>query len=142
MARRDTTERLLFVSRLGEGDEAEVREAVERGFPADAFAKAGVTGFTAHVGGGYCVFEFGFEGPFAPVFDRLNADKAARAYLEGLGEHVDPPPRIRPGSTAGQPIAADQFLWRLGSGVKARSPSPRPKKAAKKPAAATGGGRR
>ena len=123
MSERDVTERLLFISRVRRpGDEARARETAERQFPAAAFERAGLVGFTVHVGGGYCVFEYGYEGPFTPIFERVDADAAIQAYLSDLAEHVDPAPRVHPGSTADQPVAADQFIWRKGETTKTRSP--------------------
>lgn len=117
----DGTERLLFVSRLiRAGGEAELKEAVERSFPADAFERCGIVGFTSHVGGGYCVLEFGFEEGFESVFGRLAKDPDATRFLGVLAQHVEPPPRIVPGSTADQPLAADLFAWRVGRGTSTR----------------------
>lgn len=117
----DGTERLLFVGRLiRDGGEAELKEAVERNFPAHAFERCGIVGFTSHVGGGYCVLEFGFEEGFDSVFGRLAKDPDATKFLDVLSVHVVPPPRIVPGRTADQPLAADQFLWRAGGGTSTR----------------------
>jgi hypothetical protein len=105
------------------GDEARVRLIAEQSFPRQAFEDAGLVGFTVYVGAGYCVFEFGFEGPFEPVFARLSADPAANKFFDELEHHVEPTPRIEPGATADQPLAADLFMWRSESGIKAREPA-------------------
>ena len=124
MNRKDATDRLLFVSRVRRpGGENDVRLVIENTFPAKAFERAGVVGFTVHMGGGYCIVEYGFESPFAPIFERLSADAEATRFLADLGELVDPAPRIDPGGTAHQPVAADVFLWRKDTGIRTRSVS-------------------
>ena len=112
------------MSRLREaGNEAHVRSLAERDFPRQSFEEAGLIGFTVYMGAGWCIFEFGFEGAFERVFDRANADPKIREYLEGIGRYVDPVPRIEPGDTAALPLAADVFMWRRESGIKAREPA-------------------
>jgi hypothetical protein len=132
MTQRERIERLLFVSRVKEaGDEAKARAVLERDFPREAFEQAGLVGFTAYFGGGYCVFEFGFEpsakGGFDEVFAKLDREPSFRTFLERLGAYVEPVPMIEPGRAATLPVAADIFKWRAESGVTAREPShPRP----------------
>jgi hypothetical protein len=124
MKQGEKLERLLFVSRLREpGDEAKVRATAEGDFPRESFEQAGLTGFTVYMGGGWCIFEFGFESPFELIFERVNADPTIREYLDRLGRYVEPSPRIEPGDTAVQPLAADVFMWRRESGAKAREPA-------------------
>jgi hypothetical protein len=121
MKQLEKLERLLFVSRVREpGDEARARLVAEQSFPQQAFEEAGLVGFTLYVGGGYCIFEFGFDGPFEPIFERLHADPVACKFFEELERYVEPAPRIEPGATGGAPLAADVFMWRSESGVKAR----------------------
>jgi hypothetical protein len=124
MKQSEKLERLLFVSRLKEpGEETQVRAIAERDFPRDSFEGAGLAGFTVYMGAGWCIFEFGFEGAFERVFERANADPKIRDYLDRIGLHVEPVPRIAPGETAALPLAADVFMWRRESGTKAREPA-------------------
>jgi hypothetical protein len=124
MKQSENLERLLYVSQVKEnGDEAKIREQISRDFPKDAFERAGLKGFSVYIGGGYCVFEFGFAPPFDPIFERFNADAGIRAFFDRLDSYVDPVPRLEPGNTADEPIAADQFLWRTETGTKKREPS-------------------
>jgi hypothetical protein len=121
MKQQEELERLLFVSRVRRpGDEARARAAAQEGFPQQAMEEAGLVGFTVSIGGGYCVFEFGFEGPFNEIFGRLFADAKIRGYFDQLERYVDPTPRVEPGATASQPLAADVFMWRSESGTKSR----------------------
>jgi hypothetical protein len=123
MKQREQLERLLFVSQLrAPGDEAGVRRTVEEGFPREAFRAAGIVGFTLYIGGGYCVFEFGFEDAFDAVFGRVAEDAEIRTYFDRIGRFVDPPPHVRPGATADQPIAADIVMWRVETGFQTREP--------------------
>jgi hypothetical protein len=133
MKQNENIERLLFVSKpRNHGDEARVREVIEREFPKEAFQRAGLVGFTVYSGGGNVIFEFGFEGNFDDIFRKLCEDGTVQSFFERLGQLVDPVPRIKPGETAQVPLAADIFAWRAESGkVIARQPSlPRPSQAA------------
>ena len=124
MKQREKLERLLFVSRLREsGHEAMVRSIAERDFPRESFERAGLAGFTVYMGAGWCIFEFGFEGKFERIFEQANRDPRIREYLDRIGQHVDPVPRIEPGDTAALPLAADVFMWRRESGTKSREPA-------------------
>ena len=121
MKQAEQIERLLFISRFkAEGDEASIRKVCDEEFPRGAFEEAGLAGFTASTGGGYCVFEFGFEGEFDATFERVQRNAAIQRFLDRLAEHVEPAPRITPGRTASQPVAADMFLWRIESGIRVR----------------------
>jgi hypothetical protein len=122
MKQQERLERLAFVSRVEAGDEAAVREIAEADFPRVEFQRAGLVGYTLYMGGGYCVFEFGFEGQFEPIFERLWREPAAVRYFDKLKRYVDPAPSVQPGATAGQPIAADVFLWRIGHEPISRQP--------------------
>ena len=123
MKQQEQIERLLFVSKVRHpGDEARARTAAQQSFPQQAMEHAGLVGFTVYIGGGYCVFEFGFEGPFEAIFRRLIDDPVIRAYFEKLERYVEPTPRVEPGATASQPLAADVFMWRTESGTKSRAP--------------------
>jgi len=124
MKQEERLERLLFVSRVRHsGDEARARAAAQEGFPREAMEDAGIVGFTVSIGGGYCVFEFGFEGRFNEIFGRLDADPKIRKYFDQLEQFVEPTPRVEPGATASQPLAADVFMWRSESGTKSREPA-------------------
>ncbi len=125
MKQQEQLERLLFVSKVRHpGDEARARTAAQEGFPRQAMEEAGIVGFTVYIGGGYCVFEFGFEGPFDEIFGRLASDRLIRDYFEQLERYVEPTPRVEPGATASQPLAADVFMWRSESGTKSRRSVP------------------
>jgi hypothetical protein len=124
MKQKEAVERLLFVSEVRQpGDEAKARAVIERDLPRGALQRAGLLGFTAFFGSGYCVFEFIYERGFDRVFERLGAEPEVTMFLERLGRYVQPVPRIEPGETADEALLADVVSWYSDGTTVVREPA-------------------
>ena len=108
-------ERIMRIGLVKPGKEAEVREILRAGFPADAFQRIGMRQVMAFIGSGFFTILFEAERSFDETYEDFEHDPQIQAWVNRFAHYVDQPPAMTPERTAELALAGEAFHWQVGA---------------------------